>query len=231
VAPLICQYSLLTILPVGARPIRRRSVSRVGRCAVARDVEAAGGSTLDGDLGRLKTGAPGGWPSPCGGARRCDGGRQRDGRRPGWRWAAARRGPKGAKASCQSRRDQDPAGACSRPPGAPCVLLRPPRRGTSRGITRRAARDFKGVQKLLANKDGERMVRSASQTRTRTRAAAAATGRGPLDPGFRIYLCEKATVLHIPCHIRFTCDDAAVFSIFTTYSPGGRLRSRKSVAR
>jgi hypothetical protein len=36
----------------------------VARSAIACDAEAEGRSALDGDLDRLKTGAPGGWPSP-----------------------------------------------------------------------------------------------------------------------------------------------------------------------
>ena len=55
--------SVLPILLIGAIMCRTRSQSGVARSAVACDAEAEGRSALDGDLGRLKAGAPGGWPS------------------------------------------------------------------------------------------------------------------------------------------------------------------------
>jgi hypothetical protein len=61
--------------------------------ALASDAEAAGRSALDGDLDRLKTGAPGGWPFPRGRGRWAYGGQSATGSARGNARAAARRVP------------------------------------------------------------------------------------------------------------------------------------------
>jgi len=116
-------YPVLTIIPIGAISCRQRSQSRVARSAIACDAQAAGRSALDGDLARLKTGAPGGWPFP---ARSRVGGR--DGGRPatdgarGNARAAARRAPQVLRRSCQSGCGECPGGRLRLPRRASCVI-------------------------------------------------------------------------------------------------------------
>jgi hypothetical protein len=54
--------SLTAILLIGAIMCRTKITVRSGAERHPKDAEAAGQSALDGDLGRLKAGAPGGWP-------------------------------------------------------------------------------------------------------------------------------------------------------------------------
>jgi hypothetical protein len=66
--------------------------------------DAKAASALDGDLGRLKTWAPGGWPFPPQGAvGGRDGGQPVRGSARGRARAAARRAPPGAKAELPAR--------------------------------------------------------------------------------------------------------------------------------
>jgi hypothetical protein len=62
--------SLLAIILIGAIMCRTKITVQRGAGRHPKDAEAAGRSALDGDLGRLKAGAPGGWPFPRKRARR-----------------------------------------------------------------------------------------------------------------------------------------------------------------
>ena len=57
--------SLLSILSTGAIMCRTKITVQSGAERHPKDAKAAGRSALDGDLGRLKAGVPGGWPFPC----------------------------------------------------------------------------------------------------------------------------------------------------------------------
>ena len=147
---------------------RTRSRSRVARSAIACDAEAAGRSALDGDLGRLKTGAPGEWPIPRGsapGGR--NGGQPVTGRVRSRARAAARRAPQVLRRSCQSGRGEYPEALAPAPPSEPSVTsparARLPRAG-SRARRRGALRaPLKYVKKVVTTSDNTRCRRLSAE--------------------------------------------------------------------
>jgi hypothetical protein len=131
-----------------------------------KDADAAGRSALDGDLGRLKTAAPGGWPFPSVRGRRALGRPAGDRQCPGvalGRQPAVRR--RVLRRSCQPGCGGNPAGALRPPPpsATPAVAFPARARASSREIdalsgARRARRAFKWVCKESPHR-GERWQR------------------------------------------------------------------------
>jgi hypothetical protein len=132
-----------------------RSQSRGARSAIACDAKAAGRSALDGDLGRLKAGAPGGWPFPRRRARRAYRRPTGDGRFLGQRKGGSPPWAAGAKAELPVRLRRESRG-CLRPPRRATPAASPRRtrclaRDHAPAGTRRARRALEDVRKVLTS--------------------------------------------------------------------------------